>query len=755
MKLYLFNKQRLTVTLKQIAIAGIIVLVSCQKNKDQSTGSLQFLRKYNVAWDSPSKDAKGSMPVGNGDIGLNVWVEQNGDLVFTIGKTDAYDEFNRLLKLGRIRIKTLPTLYQPGQNFSQELKLADGTIEIKTDDATLRVWVDANNPVVQVDFESKKPANVKVALENWRDKARQLSEGESFSLWGNWPDKRLVNPDTILPAPNGQIIWCHHNTESQWKRNLELTGLSEEISGNTDPVLYRTFGALIQAEGFKSISNKEIETTDSLTSCSVRIFPLTKITADIQDWVGAADSIAKRIDHRKQDRFTNHKFWWQQFWNKSYIAITSSDPSDSIPYLVSRAYNLQRFVNACSGRGNLPIKFNGSIFTVEGPDPDYRAWGGGYWFQNTRLPYWSMLYSGDDDMMLPLFDMYMDALPLRRAATKKYYGHEGAFYPETMYFWGNYMDDGNYGIDRTGKPEGLAENTYIRYYWQGGLELTGMMLDYYEANQSTRFLNDTLLPFATEIMKFFDQHWTRGRDGKILLDPAASLETWHTATNPVPELAGIRYVGERLLKIPADPDLKAQWKRTVSDLPPLPMITENGQTRLLPAEKFSQKSNIENPELYPIFPYRFFTLLSDSNEYQIGLNTWGKRLHPEDFGWQQNCIQAALLGLTNEAQAMVVNRAQKVSEGYRFPAFFGPNYDWIPDQCHPSVMMIALQRMLLQCEDTKIALLPAWPKEWDVKFKLHAPYKTVLEGSVKAGNLEALSVWPESRARDVVIAGKR
>ena len=38
------------------------------------------LDDYNVVWDSPSKDAAGSMPIGNGDICLNVWIEEGGDL---------------------------------------------------------------------------------------------------------------------------------------------------------------------------------------------------------------------------------------------------------------------------------------------------------------------------------------------------------------------------------------------------------------------------------------------------------------------------------------------------------------------------------------------------------------------------------------------------------------------------------------------------------------------------------------------------
>jgi hypothetical protein len=55
---------------------------------------------------------------------------------------------------------------------------------------------------------------------------------------------------------------------------------------------------------------------------------------------------------------------------------------------------VQRWVQACGGRGRYPIKFNGSIFTVEprftgGPDldPDWRKWGDCFWWQNTRLPH--------------------------------------------------------------------------------------------------------------------------------------------------------------------------------------------------------------------------------------------------------------------------------------------------------------------------------------------------------------------------------
>jgi hypothetical protein len=171
----------------------------------------------------------------------------------------------------------------------------------------------------------------------------------------------------------------------------------------------------------------------------------------------------------------------------------------------------------------------------------------------------------------------------------------------------------------------------------------------------------------------------------------------------------------------------------------------------MPAQKFAQKQNIENTELYAVFPYRLFTLAAGAASLEVGRNTFAARRHPDNGGWQQNSIQAALLGLAGEAQKCVVDSASRVAGGFRFPAMWGPNYDWTPDQDHGSVMMSALQRMLLQGEGKKIMLLPAWPKNWNARFKLCAQANTTVEGEVKDGKVVGLKVTPASREKDVVI----
>ena len=65
--------------------------------------------------------------------------------------------------------------------------------------------------------------------------------------------------------------------------------------------------------------------------------------------------------------------------------------------------------------------------------------------------------------------------------------------------------------------------------------------------------------------------------------------------------------------------------------------------------------------------------------------------------------------------------------------------------------MGALQAMLLQAADGKIYVLPAWPSDWDVSFKLHAPGRTTVEAVYEDGKVRTLRIEPAGREKDVVI----
>ena len=174
----------------------------------------------------------------------------------------------------------------------------------------------------------------------------------------------------------------------------------------------------------------------------------------------------------------------------------------------------------------------------------------------------------------------------------------------------------------------------------------------------------------------------------------------------------------------------------------------DGKKYILPAAKFEGRGNCENPELYTVFPFRIYGV--GKPDLEIGRNTFAARNEKAFHGWQQNAVQAACLGLTDEARSMLVVNAASNHGGSRFPAFWGPNYDWVPDQCHGGNLLNTTQTMLLQCEGKKIILFPAWPKDWDVEFKLHAPYKTEVTGELRQGKLVSLKVSPPERKADIV-----
>ena len=99
---------------------------------------------------------------------------------------------------------------------------------------------------------------------------------------------------------------------------------------------------------------------------------------------------------------------------------------------------------------------------------------------------------------------------------------------------------------------------------------------------------------------------------------------------------------------------------------------------------------------------------------------------------------------------MVTSNFAAHDPGSRFPAFWGPAQVGINDQSQGGVAMTALQAMLLQAVGKKIYLFPAWPKDWDVTFKLHALYGTTVEGELRGGTVVRLRVTPESRTADVI-----
>jgi hypothetical protein len=226
------------------------------------------------------------------------------------------------------------------------------------------------------------------------------------------------------------------------------------------------------------------------------------------------------------------------------------------------------------------------------------------------------------------------------------------------------------------------------------------------------------------------------------------------AYNSASTISGLKTVLTSLLQLDStylSPKKRQHWEAMLNRIPPLSFRQMNGHTVLAPAQAFERINNTEIPQLYPVFPYGLYGI--GKPDLSIAQDTWLYGVDRADQkhyqSWHQDNIFCARLGLTREAADLTLKKLGNSNR--RFPTWWGPGNDWVPDHNWGGSGMIGLQEMLMQTDDKKIYHFPAWPVEWDVTFKLHAPYGTIVEGSLVNGKLERLDVSPESRTQDVVV----
>jgi len=430
---------------------------------------------------------------------------------------------------------------------------------------------------------------------------------------------------------------------------------------------------------------------------------------------------------------------------------------------------------ACQSRGKIQTKFNGGLFTQplrcteenvwkkaaskqeDGTllsNEDDRDWGRRFTYQNQRLLYWPLIVNGDYDLMKPFFNYYNNLLPVRKAITKAWFGHEGAYYRENIEPTGAERDNGRSGKPPKTKPgKNKGDGYYHSYYFTCGLETVAMMIEYVKYSGDTDFQKNELVPFAREILLFFDKHYLRDKKGMIKLDPAMVLETFWVAVNPAPDIAGLQFCLDELISMDIGSEAdKSNWKRFRAEIPPVPLHKVKDREAIAPAQMYKKKHNAENGELYPVFPFSLFGVAQGTED--IVEWTMANRTSVNSFDykcWTQDQIHWAYAGNAKEAKDGLIRRFRHASTQCRFPLYGSQGPDSCPDFDHFGSGSIALQKMLIQTNGKQIILLPAWPKEWDVDFKLHAPYNTTIEASVKKGKIENLKVMPESRMHDVII----
>ena len=715
------------------------------------------INQYSVVWDSQSDNSSNSMPLAGGNLGLNVWVENN-DLLFLIGSPNCMDEKGMQVKLGLVRLRFDKPVF--ARDFRQELRLQESEIIVSGCSSSggkveVKMWCEVNRPVIHVGVESREPRTLTASYETWSGYEAVHHEG-GFQ----WVKR--------LPEENPRRL-----------QDMQAQGMADYAKSIPDPLSRLTLGGRLDAPGLIPLpdskgkfNNLDTQVTSAATATAVSGINLTFTLRMEQDeslaaWQAALAASAAEATAATRENRAAALDWWNQFWGRSHISIAADPAQDrgqDLPWLTGRNYQLVRYTLAANTSGRAMTLFNGGVFACSG-NPDKRNWDYcQFMAQNQRLVYWPMLRAGDFDLLKVATDFYRDRTAMRRLHARKFWDVDGITYPETLSIFGLAA----LGTD----AEGRANPKHLPYHFTSGMEFALMML---EMERYTGKTLDGYVEPALGIISYYDefnQKATLQRTGKPLDDkgrliiyPSDACEPYHGCTNNTDVIAGLTALTRELLALPPG-RLSAEQRAYVEAfrgrIPEFPMAEKDGRTYFAAAKSWEwvmKNGNMDFPQMYVCFPFSILSL--GRSDMSLAVNTWDlspiePAVQHQNQCWYQSAINLARMGLTSKASTLTVEKFNH--PGYRFPTFYHTYYSngrtsfcHSPDMDHGGVAMTALQEMLMQTDGNRILLGPAWPADWDCSFKLCAPYQTTVSGRVAGGKVLVDAVSPESRRADIQI----
>ncbi|MBL7133996.1 MAG: hypothetical protein ISS78_07860 [Phycisphaerae bacterium] len=759
-----------------------------------------LIDQYNVVWTSQSKNSGASMPCSGGDIGLNVWVE-NDELLFYMGRAGCRDENGALLKPGRVRVKFTPNPFKNGE-YRQELKLREGHVLITAkqpdgQSVAIKVWVEVSRPVVHVDVISPKLVTVEATYESWRTETIELPNDRSkhdrramcMINYDAYPGKVFLYKDQIRAGE--ESVRFHHrvdNSRDCFDFQVKQQGLEPVRDQLLNPLEDLAWGGALVGDNFVLSG----ETTGKYAGCpfkgwryvsrapakSHRVLVCLHIAqVERQDaWDAALQELIDLPPQHDAKAWEEAQKWWAEFWNRSHLVINPGRGETDAGWRLGRNYQLFRYMLASNVTGREPTLFNGGLFTFDplyvngkkgpGYTPDHRQWGAAFTAQNQRLVYRPMLKTGDFDLLPSGFSFYLNGLPNATARVRHYWKHDGCCFEEQSAITAlpGACQYGFFEGGRRPRPEdyevGVQNHKAGGMVYEEQLDWSWLILQYHQfsGKDIARYM-----PLIEQSVIFYDEHYRfrckqltgkeLDEDGKLVIYPANTLEHHPKARNPTSVIAGLRRVLTGLMSLRekyTSAEKKKRWQSILDRLPQMPARNSAkwGGRYLKPAENYNHNS-WHCPEMFPLYPYELYGLgLPDLDMMKrTSLATGRDRFATR--AWEQANIHAARLG--DAALAQKLNSKKMDNGPYRFPAFWPHTIDWAPDHNWGGSGMIGVQEMVMQTHGGKIRLLPAWPKEWDVDFRLHAPHETTVEGRAQSGKMTILNVTPKERRDDVVL----
>ena len=532
--------------------------------------------------------------------------------------------------------------------------------------------------------------------------------------------------------------------------HLANTGMEDYFDTDSDPLKGRGTAVVLGAgkvspEGCRTTGKEATMVLPEQRPARYYFVIASAVTTDGDPLAAACRELEAALAVPLETLKAQQQTWWRNYWGKSLLRIQSPD---KMADRLCAAYHVHLYTLACVNRGPVPCKWDGGAGLMRG---DERTWGLSEWVQEIRFTYLPLYAANRLEMARGLTRHYSQMRPYLLEQTRRMWGMDGLWIPETVLPWGHAEDlvlndsglvRSKYFLpwDPTTAPYGKFEryNGYVGFLFTAGLEICQHYLDYSRYSGDEAFLREEAYPTLRDVCRFLSGLLRKGDDGRWHLDPANALETWWMVRDPADTLAGIEAIFPEFIRLSKqyeeDVELRAKCREILESLPE-PALEHWARDGAVDAKvktyapaaakgEFPASRNFEVPALYRVFPFGLSGI--GASDYELARNTFDRRVFGITNSWSLDAIWAARLGLPEETCRLLSEHAVRYNR-FRYGGWDSSNSSVFPDGLSvvpytdgAGLSCFGVNEALLQSHNGLIRLLPAVSQSWSGLFRLRA-----------------------------------
>ncbi|TDF92782.1 glycosyl hydrolase family 95 catalytic domain-containing protein [Paenibacillus piri] len=395
----------------------------------------ELVSRGDLNYDHNVKRSEGGLPIGNGRMGSLIWTSPSA-VKFQVNRVDVYandrstNSFNQRhldygYGCGFVDIDLADygeDVFQDG-TIRQQLSLYDALATIQGNGVDVEAFAYDNDVfAVKVNDGRAEPEGINIKL-------KMLRPAEVVTKSHSAVSTLSIHQDIMILK---QIFregdyYCSSVVAIGISGRSGVIRMNDEFGGRA-PV-----GSFRVSKMLGMPNETEMRLCVKPASGSFEIFIASAATFDENEDI-TAQAITTLESARTmgyESMLREHKEWWNEFWRKSYIRLSSEDGTAEF---VEAHYSYFVYLMASNSRGgNYPMNFGGMLLSPRG---DLRHWGAMQWWSNLRLYYNAVLPTGHFELMQPYFSMYTAMYDSCARAAEQQWGSKGIYIPETVWFNG-------------------------------------------------------------------------------------------------------------------------------------------------------------------------------------------------------------------------------------------------------------------------------------------------------------------------------